>query len=150
MWMYIQDRETSTQYMIVQPITPQKFKTGNVYTKVACNVYKTNRVQFNVKGAKVRVGKTVRDQDFDYPLEYHVTLPSHKQVTLKVVYGYGAHPNATRIDSWEMPAVLFDSKNNEIGNGLVELNGTTPDDVHAQRLVDNLSPEAVRALHQKM
>jgi hypothetical protein len=131
--------------MIVQPITPEKFKTGNVY-KAGCNVYKTNSVQFNVKGAKVRVGKTVRDQDFDYPLEYHVTLPSKKQVTLEVVYGYGAHPNATRIDSWEMPAVLLDSENREIGSGLVELNGTTPDDVHTKRLIDNLSPEAVRAL----
>ena len=133
--------------MIVQPITPQKFKTGNVY-KAACNVYKTNRVKFAVKGATVRVGKTVLDQNFNYPLEYHVTLPSTKQVTLKVVYGYGAHPNATRIDSWEMPAVLLDSKNKEIGNGLVELNGTTPDDVHAKRLVANLSPDAVRFLNQ--
>lgn len=147
LWMYIQDRETATQYMIVQPITPDKFKTGNVY-RAGCNVYKTNSVQFNVKGATVRVGKTVRDQDFDYPLEYHVTLPSKKQVTLEVVYGYGAHPNATRIDSWEMPAVLLDSKNREIGSGLVELNGTTPDDVHTKRLIDNLSPEAVKALRK--
>jgi hypothetical protein len=149
LWMYIQDRETATQYMLVKPIAPKDFKTGKVY-KPTCNVYKRDRVQFNVKGVTLRVGVTVRDQDFDYPLEYHVTLPSKKQVTLKVVYGYGANPNVTRIDSWEMPAVLLDSNNREIGNGLVELNGTTPDDVHAQRLVDNMSPEAVRALHQKM
>jgi hypothetical protein len=147
LWMYIQDRDTSTQYMIVQPITPHKFKTGKVY-KAACNVYKTSRVQFNVKGALVRIGATVRDQDFDYPLEYHVTLPSKKQVTLKVVYGYGAHPNATRIDSWEMPAVLLDSKNREIGSGLVELNGVTPDDVHAKRLIANMSPEAISELQK--
>ena len=145
--MYIQDRESSTQYMIVQPITPQKFKTGNVY-KAACNVYKTNRVYFNVKGTLVRIGATVRDQDFDYPLEYQVTLPSKKQVTLRVVYGYGAHPNATRIDSWEMPAVLLDSKNREIGSGLVELNGVTPDDVHAKRLIANMSPEAISELQK--
>jgi len=65
-----------------------------------------------------------------------------------VVYGFGAHPNATRLDSWEMPAVLLDSTNREIGNGLVELNGTTPDDVHAKRLVKNLSPDAVKALQK--
>jgi hypothetical protein len=149
LWMYIQDRETSTQYMLYKTIAPQKFKAGKVYL-LKCNMYKTDRVKFDVKGATLRVGKTVLDQDFNYPLEYHVTLPSAKQVTLKVVYGYGAHPNATRLDSWEMPAVLLDSKNNEIGNGLVELNGTTPDDVHAKRLVANLSPDAVKALQHPL
>jgi hypothetical protein len=145
LWMYVQDRHTSTQYMIVQPINPHKFKEGNVY-KASCNVYNTNRVQFNVKGAKVRVGKTVIDRDFNYPIEYYVTLPSQKQVTLRALYGYGAHPNATRIDSWEMPAVLFDAQEREIGSGLIELNGTTPDDVHAKRLIANMSPEAIKRL----
>lgn len=149
LWMYIQDRETATQYMIVQPITPQSFKTGKVY-KAICNVYKTDRVYRNVKGATVRVGETVNDQDFNYPLEYHVTLPSKKQVTLKAVYGYGAYPNATRIDSWEIPAVLLNSQNREIGSGLVELNGTTPDDVHAQRLIANLSATAVKELSKPL
>jgi hypothetical protein len=150
LWMYIQDRETSTQYMLYKTIAPQKFKAGTVVYNVNCTVYKTDRVKRDVKGATLRVGKTVLDQDFNYPLEYHVTLPSAKQVTLKVVYGYGAHPNPTRLDSWEMPAVLLDSKNREIGSGLVELNGTTPDDVQAKRLVANLSPDAVRVLQRPL
>lgn len=145
LWSYVQDFETSTQYMITTLVDPDKFATGNKY-KPTCNVYHTDRVQLAVKGCTLIVGLTVRDQNFDYPLEYSITLPSKKQVTLKAEYGHGVVPNFTRIDSWEMPSVLYNSQGLEIGYGVVELNGVTPPDVQMQRVISNLAPAAVKVL----
>jgi hypothetical protein len=145
LWSYVQDFETNTQYMITTLVDPDKFATGKTY-KPTCNVYRTNRVELSVKGCTLRVGPTVKDQNFDYPLEYIITLPSKKQVALKVEYGYGVVPNFTRLDSWEMPAVLYNAQGNEIGFGVVELNGVTPADVQTKRVMANLAPEAVATL----
>lgn len=145
LWSYVQDFETNTQYMITTLVDPDKFAAGKEY-KPTCNVYRTDRVELSVKGCKLVVGPTVNDQNFDYPLAYSITLPSKKQVTLKVEYGYGAMPNFTRLDSWEMPAVLYDSQGREIGYGVVELNGVTPPDLQSKRVIANLAPEAVATL----
>jgi hypothetical protein len=131
--------------MITTLVDPDKFATGNKY-KPTCNVYHTDRVQLAVKGCTLIVGPTVKDQNFDYPLEYSITLPSKKQVTLKAEYGHGVVPNFTRIDSWEMPSVLYNAQGLEIGYGVVELNGVTPPDVQMQRVIANLSPVAVKVL----
>lgn len=145
LWSYVQDFETRTQYMITTLVDPDQFSTGKEY-KPTCNVYHTDRVELSVKGCRLRVGPTVTDDNFDYPLAYIITLPSKKEVTLKVEYGYAAVPNFTRLDSWEMPAVLYNDQGIEIGFGVVELNGVTPADVQTKRVMANLAPEAVATL----
>jgi hypothetical protein len=145
LWMYVQDLRTSTQYMLMAGVKPKQFESGKKY-KVMCNMYDTKTVQLGVKGAEVTVGRTVRDQDFNYPLEYKIRLPSKETVVLKASYGVGAFPNASRIDSWEVPAVLYNDMNQEIGFGIVELNGTTPQKTQVRRLIQNLAPRAVEAL----
>ena len=154
LWMYIQDRSDATQYMITTVVDPLKFARGATY-KPICNIYHNQSVALNVKGAKVTVGATLNGSDFNYPLEYKVTLPSGKEVRLVVSYGYKAVPNFTRIDSWEMPALLFDSgqasgqasgQGREIGRGVVELNGVTPEKEQVRRILDNLPPQVVRKL----
>jgi hypothetical protein len=148
LWMYIQDRSDATQYMITTVVDPLKFASGVTY-KPICNIYRSHlgQVDLNVKGARVTVGKTLNNgSDFNYPLEYKVTLPSGKRVRLAVAFGYKAVPNFTRIDSWEMPALLLSDTNQEIGSGVVELNGVTPVREQVRRIVENLSPKAVQHL----
>jgi hypothetical protein len=148
LWMYIQDRSDATQYMITTAVDPLKFASGVSY-KPICNIYRSHlgEVDLKVKGAKVTVGKTLdSSSDFKYPLEYKVALPSGKRVRLVVAFGYKAVPNFTRIDSWEMPALLLNNDNQEIGSGVVELNGATPIREQARRILDNLSPKVMRHL----
>lgn len=150
LWMYVQDLTTDTYYMMYKAVRPDQFKSGKKY-KLSCNIYKTKSMQFDVKGAELIVGPTSRYEDFDYPLEYHLTLPSKQKVILRASYGVGAFPNAARIDSWEVPAVLLlDSpEQEELGYGIVELNGVTPQKTQMQRVIKNLAPEALKTLQMK-
>ena len=130
LWFAVQDYESKKQYMFIHFFKTKTFKDdiklNNSISADVCNVYEKGLTYFltsnDVTIQMIESIPYVLDglSTINLPSKYNITLPCGKNVILKIatlpnVYG-SVNP------AYETPALLYDSKNNVIGSGLIEAN----------------------------
>lgn len=141
-WMYIQDNEDNTQYMISRQFYEdynKNFVVGYKFTSQICNIYKdgVSYIQDDkcLKNVMIEVMNVKNINNINYPIEYKITLPNNKKVTTKAVFGANTFINSALQDSYEIPGLLYNENGKNIGTGFLEINGMYPKEDYINRFI---------------
>jgi len=133
LWFSIQDDQTGLQYMFSHPFGKQVYADGvklnqNITADIV-NVYKDGatyinptRTDMDQADLKIQMIETVSvpSLGLNLPSKYNITLPGGKEVVLEIATAPNVYTST--FASYETPAILYDTMQNRIGQGLIEAN----------------------------